>query len=421
MKKEYLKYLNLILIVLCFPTFSSYSIQEQTTNSGTFYETRSFDEGSENLKIIEELDSYLNETNKLIDSVLVLKDGDLVYERFSDYFDHINLVHQQSTTKSVMSILIGIAIDKGILDINEPIMTIFSDKNITNISPEKNAITIEHLLQMQSGLQWNEGTEPILYTLLDQNNITLFTNTSYDFFMKEWPLNQKMDVWISLKSNDPVKYILDKLMANNPGEGHFKYNTGVSYLLSAILEKKSGMYTVDFADKYLFSPLNITEYHWWKDDTNTTTGGFGLWLKPQDMLKIGFLYLNNGKWFGKEIVSSDWIKQSSKPYHTFISGYKTFGYGYQWWTSDSDIYFSMGFGNQLIIIVPSKNMVIVITAREFNSTNSLIQSEPGLYIYYTFLSKIINKDNTSYLEIEITVLIVSSILIIMAIYLRKIK
>lgn len=149
-------------------------------------------------------------------------------------------------------------------------------------------------------------------------------------------------------------------MDRDPGT-QFDYNSGASHLLSVILRNKTGMNTVDYADKYLFTPLNITDYHWWNDSKGTTMGCYGLWLQPIDMAKIGYLYLNNGTWNGTPIVPEEWVERST------VGDDVSKEYGYQWWINPSEnSYYAYGLGGQYIIVMPDKSLVIVITSSEFN-------------------------------------------------------
>ncbi|UCZ55150.1 beta-lactamase family protein [Bacillus shivajii] len=232
-----------------------------------------------------------------------------------------------SITKSVLSILYGIALKRG--DINSLQTSIVSYfPEVSKIDPKKEKITLHDLLTMRSGI--------------------------------DWPGNEGMR-----SSNNWIEYILHRPMRQSPGEV-MKYACGNSHLLSAILQKQTGMKTSIYAEEHLFSPLNITEYEWDEDPQGVITGGFGLYLKTEDLLKIGQLYLNKGTWNGLEIVSKDWVDESTKPYTDTNVGNQQ--YCYHWWYSPSGsndqpaFYYAAGNGGQYIFIVPEKQLVTVFTS-----------------------------------------------------------
>lgn len=210
---------------------------------------------------------YLNQLNKLdkkftkdkINSCLVYYKNSIVYEYYRNNKMKEKLHKINSVTKSVISILIGIAIDKGFLKgVTQPISDFFPD-----MKEEKKGITIEHLLTMSPGLDWPE--------------------------FSTWG-GRAMPM---MNSKDWVKFILERKMIEKPGENMY-YNSGASHLLSAILQMATGQKVTEFAEKYLFHPLGIKEYDWYSDSKGIVIGGFGLSLKSEDMLKIGKLMLQDG-------------------------------------------------------------------------------------------------------------------------------
>ncbi|MBB4826003.1 CubicO group peptidase (beta-lactamase class C family) [Sporosarcina luteola] len=259
-----------------------------------------------------------------IDSVLVQKDNFVIFE----YFRNNKMKEKQhkvySVTKSVMSALIGIAIDKGYIEnVNTPIYNYFPE---IQKDKEKQKITIKHLLTMTLGLHWpgNNGMIP----------------------SKNW-----------------VEFVLQQHMDHPPGEV-MEYSCGSSQLLSAILQRATGLNTENFAEKHLFSSLGITKYKWNRDAQGIAIGGFGLTIKSVDMLKIGSLYLQNGIWKTKQIVPSHWIEESTTPKAKIDDHYS---YGYHWWDISFDnqkgrIYSAIGREGQYIIVAPEDQMVAVITS-----------------------------------------------------------
>jgi CubicO group peptidase (beta-lactamase class C family) len=231
-----------------------------------------------------------------------------------------------SVTKSIISILIGILVDKGFIkDIHSPIVNYFPEL-LESKESMKSEITIFHLLTMTSGLKAGN-----------------FQGS------KNW-----------------VRYILEQPMTNKPGS-FFQYNSGDSHLLSAIIKQVTGMSTAAFAENYLFGPLGISKYTWVKDPQGIHGGGFSISLSLEDMMKIGTLLLCNGSYFSKQLISLDWISQSKTPYkHVETLSHGTYGYGYQLWTYESsnsntpiNYYFASGLYGQYIFIVPSLEIVAV--------------------------------------------------------------
>lgn len=273
--------------------------------------------------------SFLTEFEKIIkkdkiDSVIVQRDNAVIFE----YFRNNKMKEKQhkiySVTKSILSALIGIAIDKGYIEnVNTPIINYFPE---FNKDKEDQRITIKHLLTMTSGLHWpgNNGMIP----------------------SKNW-----------------VDFVLNQDVDHPPGQ-EMVYSCGSSQLLSAILQKTTGLNTEVFARKHLFSPLGITDYKWNRDAQGIAIGGFGLTMKTIDILKIGTLYVNKGQWKSKQIVSSKWIEESTSPKVKVSDG--TF-YAYHWWNKQFNneigrIVLAMGHEGQYIILAPDYQLVAVMTS-----------------------------------------------------------
>ncbi|MCG3086783.1 serine hydrolase domain-containing protein [Sporosarcina cyprini] len=229
-----------------------------------------------------------------------------------------------SITKSIVSILIGIMVDKGMItNIHEPIQNYFPELDALK-DPQKREITIFHLLTMTSGLQAGQ-----------------FQGS------KNW-----------------IKFIVEQPVIHKPGST-FQYNSGDSHLLSAIIQKISGLTTAAFAERHLFYPLGIHKYIWVKDPQGINGGGFSLSLNVEDMVKIGSLFLHEGRFDSKQIISSSWLNQAKTPYQHFDTEREgKAGYGYQLWTYEStlhpiDYYYANGLYGQYIFIVPKLNMMAV--------------------------------------------------------------
>lgn len=265
-------------------------------------------------------------------SLLVVKNGYLVYENYFGDPNRINQANElHSCTKSVTSILMGIALAQGLIhSVNDYVLDYFPDRTFNNTDERKEAITIRHLLTMTSGLPWIESGHS--------------------------------DYAALVSSDDWVQWMLDRPMQYEPGQV-WLYNTGGSHVLSAIISETSGMPTADFANTYLFTPLGITSFDWPGDPNGHAMGGSDLYLIPRFMAKIGYLMLRGGLWENQQILPRSWVLESSANHHNFIPhNPASEGYGYQWWTYPRDgAYCARGWLGQYIWIVPSHNLVIVIT------------------------------------------------------------
>ncbi len=269
---------------------------------------------------------------KKVNTFLVYQKGETTTEYYKTIDCANELFKINSITKSIVSILIGIAIDKGCIDdIHTPITTW-----IPNVPEKKRELTLYHLLTMTTGEDWQEF-----------GNGVVFPN---DF----------------VESDNWAQFILEKPFIEEMGM-KMNYNSGSSHLLSYVIQEATGMSTEQFAKKYLFDPLNITEYEWQQDPQGLYVGGFGMKMKSIDLLKLGKLCLQNGYWKGNEIVSSKWLEQSST---ALFETYEHVGaYGYHWWVLNNErfhipycMYFAMGYGGQYIIIIPQLELVAVISS-----------------------------------------------------------
>ncbi|KAA3665551.1 MAG: class C beta-lactamase-related serine hydrolase [Chloroflexi bacterium] len=171
-----------------------------------------------------------------------------------------------------------------------------------------------------------------------------------------------------------MKYILDRKMVAAPGTS-FTYNSGATMLLGGILEKATGQSVEDYTAVTLFKPLKITKWQWDRTPKKHSNTGWGLHLRPLDMLKFGQLYLQQGNWQGKQIISQEWVTQSTQP-SVYMDNYN---YAYQWWRftdnnpivsdlAQNDIYYAWGYGGNFIFIVPHLDLIVVTTAENFDNS-----------------------------------------------------
>jgi len=264
-----------------------------------------------------------------IDSLLIIRNGYLVLEAYNNPFDSDTRHNLHSCTKSICSALVGIGIDKGyIKDLHKPVLDFFPNLVVKNFDARKKTMTLENLLTMTTGLECR------------------------DSYLYQWRGLDQMK-----KSHDWIQFMMDLPMADVPGT-RFEYCNGASFLLSAILQKQTGITAALFAEKHLFGPLGITNFRWPSNSQGITLGYGQLQMRPRDAAKIGYLYLKNGVWDGKQIISSQWIKASTRKHAdaTIIPGY-----GYQWWILNPDIYTAVGYQGQFIVVAPEKNLVAVFT------------------------------------------------------------
>ncbi len=264
-------------------------------------------------------------------SLLVVRSGYLVTEAYFDPYTQNQPQYLASVTKSVISTLVGVAVQKGyIQNTDQTLVSFFKDRPIANLDERKKAITLKDLLTLTAGLACDDSP---------------FTDS---------PRMEQSGSW--------VQFMLDAQMDAQPGT-KWNYCGGMVHLLSAILQKATGMSARDFANRYLFEPMDIPtipEIRWQMDPQGRSIGPYGLYLTPRDMAKLGYLYLNDGKWNDTQILSADWVKAASTSYITRDNG---LGYGYLWTVDAEKGYFAaLGWGGQHIYVVPAKKLVIVFTA-----------------------------------------------------------
>ncbi len=304
-----------------------------------------------------------------IHSMLIYKDSLLVFE---DYFQghryrwdapghHDSLVQwnrgmqhcSHSVTKSIVSLCIGIAIDKGFIEsVHQSIFDYLPNYQHLR-TPEKESITIEHLLTMTSGLQWAEWSAPLSSIANDQ-----------------------VAIWFH--ETGPINFALGRPLVAAPGN-RFNYSGGDMQILAEILYQATGMNLDAFSGRYLFEPLGIDSYEWWLVfRSGEIHAAGGLMMTPRDMIKIGAMMLNNGKWNGLQIIPTAWVEKSMFPREP-NAGIKVpgedlgrMGYGYTWWTKEINFrgnaihWFSAnGWGGQKIIVLPELKMVIVFTGGRY--------------------------------------------------------
>ncbi len=324
--------------------------------------TSSPDEQGMNSTEINDLLNYIEDYDLSIHGMVIMRHGVIVAERyFQEEWHHFTQEdkHQlHSVTKSFISALIGIAIDQGfITDVNQRVLDFFPEMNFSNVDSRKEEMTIEHLLTMRTGLDWPES------------------NIGYS---SPRDLADQM-----VDSNNSVQFILDKPMVAAPGEV-WEYCSGASHLLSAIIQKTTGQSTLEFAQKFLFSPLGIdpSEVVWDTDRNGINRGHSNLFLSPRSLAKFGNLYLYRGIVDSKEIIPKEWVINSTT--NTVQCDRSGELYGYQWWIyPEHDGYGAEGLDGHYILVYPKLELVVSFTYYERAKTTtrryiipSILSSEP---------------------------------------------
>lgn len=297
---------------------------------------------------IRELENKINSDYSNIAGIIVQKNGVKLYENYFNGYTAVNAVHVASVTKSVISVLVGIAIEKGyIKSIDQKVLEFFPNYAVKPGEKTIQAITIKNLLTMTAPYKYK--TEP------------------YEKFFT---------------SSNPIQDALD-LLGGDGGIGEFNYSAiGGTHILSGILVGATGQSILDFATEHLFLTLGINvpqnvvlcskEEHtsimndkntrgWVVDPQGINIASWGLFLTPVDMAKIGQLYLNGGVWDGKQIVSNTWIADSLRE-HSRCAQFGNLAYGYLWWIIDGNSYAALGDGGNVIYVNTKKKMVVSIAS-----------------------------------------------------------
>ena len=305
---------------------------------------------------------------KKIGSILIARHGKLAYEDYVDG-DAASLRDTRSATKSITGILVGMAIEEHKLSgVDAKIFTLLADRagRVQNPDPRKSAITIEDFLTMSSPLEcddWNDasrGNEERMYLVED-----------WAQFILDLPIRGRMHVGEQVDAPPYGRY--------------FNYCTGGVFVLSEVLQKKTGERTDHYAQEKLFGPLGISNVQWVYSPLNVPQTGGGLRLSSRDLLKIAQLYLNHGRWQGHQIVSEAWVHNSTTP-HARID--ESTDYGYLWWlksfkSGDKSYpaFFMSGNGGNKVVVIPELDLAAVITSTNYATRGMHEQTEKILTDY----------------------------------------
>jgi CubicO group peptidase (beta-lactamase class C family) len=313
--------------------------------------------------ICEAVQRILDGTYERVHGLLIIKDGLLVLEEYfrgSPYLSPTNWGGQEiqfsrtrvhnlgSLTKSITSVLTGAAIANGfIADVEQCMMPYFPEFSDLS-TPENEAITIEHLLTMTPGWDWDEST-----LWVSENDMVQFN-----------------------VARSPLRYLISQPSESEPG-ATWTYNGAAVTLLGKILERASGFTVERFANEFLFGPLGIRSYSWptMRSDLIATHGD--LKLRPRDIAKIGRLMLNDGVWNGERLLPEGWVEASVSACYEFKPGEGFFeytDYGYLWWLMDVPVggarvasYTAAGWGGQRLIVIPDYDTIVVFTGGNYDS------------------------------------------------------
>jgi CubicO group peptidase (beta-lactamase class C family) len=353
MKKSSFILFHFFILLLIVPIFTELTLATTLQNYWPTLEwqTSTPEEQGMRSRELSKMDDYIESNNwrYYVDSLLIIRNGYIVYERYRTENQRTEPHHIYSCTKVITSTLIGMCVDAGnITSLQNSAMGYFPDYSFDDSSHTKEAITVQHLLSMTSGLEWYDND----------------------------------DYYSMMATSNPVEYVFNQTLVATPGE-LWNYNTGCSHVLSNIIQRVSGVGTANLAESALFVPLGITDYTW-NTKLGVPNGGTLLYLKSRDMAKIGLLYLNKGNWNGTRIVSEEWVGNATSSFINRNSEWDLYWpeYGYQWWIFKSNTqsgYGARGSYIQNILVLPDLNMVVVSTGAgdfpfEFMVDNYILES-----------------------------------------------
>ncbi len=292
-------------------------------------EEQGFDSGE-----LLELFDYVKQQKVNVHSVLIIRNGRVVLDAYFYPYDPERPHDVASCTKSVTATLIGRLIgDKKLSSVDNSVLPYFGGEPVANLTADKKRLTVRDLLTMQSGLECDPKQSERTLREMKQT--------------EEW-----------------VRFMLNRPMANAPGK-KFNYCSGGMHVLSGLITQVTGESADEYARKNLFEPLGIRDYTWPRDRRGITHGWGDLHLKPRDMAKIGFLWLHNGVWEGKQLLPPEWVAEGK---HREAKTGLEADYGYGWWifkgNREGD-FEAVGRGGQRISVIPSKNAIVVFTGGIF--------------------------------------------------------
>ena len=285
-----------------------------------------------------EVYNYVSRIDFVTEGVVVIRNGYIVGEEYFAGYDQATRFSSFSVAKSFLSAVVGVAIDKGFIpSVDQTVYTYFDEWQSPETEAQKQRITLRHLLTMRSGLRFTDA----------QNASTVGT-----------------DIEALLASDDYVEYVLALPSIHEPGT-YWNYSSGDSILLSAIVQTATDQTAYQFGMDHIFSRIGLSNIIWSSDHAGHTTGGWGVGATVREFAKFGYLYLKGGAWEGEQIVSREWVQQSTIP-----AGADVTWYGFQWWLAGAfdnyqgngipgDIFHAQGLYHQKIFVIPSEDLVVV--------------------------------------------------------------
>jgi len=294
---------------------------------------------------LEQASQFVEQNCSTRFSLLVVRNGRLVFERYYNGSRAADANNVKSMSKSMLSVLTGVALDEGLLrGLDQRLYEFFPEYFRPGDDPRKLDVTLEHLLTMTAGFEWAENT----------------AISARCFASSDWH-----------------RFVIESRLTSTPGTV-FNYSTGLTHLLSGILAKASGMSTLGFASSRLFNLLGMTCYRWTQDPRGYYFGGSEVWLTARDLAKFGLLFLRNGLWDGRRIVSEDWLRTSSRL--RIRTNSRMGDYTYLWWKYTLGGYpttLASGYGGQNIFLVPDLDLIMVTTARsDLENQPDAVYSQP---------------------------------------------
>jgi len=265
-------------------------------------------------------------------SLLVVRGGVLVAEGYARDLDDVHRKNAiMSATKSVTSLVTGVAVDRGLVDLERPLGA-YLPSQLEGLGERKAQITLPQLLTMRSGLEF----------------------PNHDFSM----------VMAHEVEGDGLRYILERPLARDPGS-RFDYQDCDPHLVSGAIQAAVGRSMAEFADEALLGPLGITDRRWLAHADGVTYGPYGLYLKPRDFAKLGLLALGRGRWGDRQLVSRAWMLASTtaRVFPSNLGEDRGLGYGFYWWVRpEARAFFAWGHGGQYLYAVPEEDLLVVVTA-----------------------------------------------------------
>ncbi len=349
---KFARYILLILVLLA-GAFHTIGCDEEapfqvdhfiSTGSydGAYWPTASWrscapEEVGVNAQRLYEVYNYMTRSSVNTYGIAIIKDGYIIAEEYFDGYNSSSRFKSYSVAKSFASLILGVAIEQGYLSINDPIYQYLPQLQEDGTDPLKKQITVKHVLTMTTGLEWDEAY-----------------SDGYE----------QSDLYRMTVSDDFLEYVLAKDMEYPPGTDWY-YSTGTSMIISGLIQYTTGKTALQYGRDEILGDIGVGGIRWDSDPAGRTIGGWGVWATVREYARFGYLFLKRGEWNGEQLISREWVNASSSDPFSWLTWY-----GYQWWlapalddsnsyTAPSNAYAAEGIYGQMIIILPSDNIIIV--------------------------------------------------------------